>query len=91
MGAEIALAFTESVTQVAVHGNSRPATQTAELVGPTAEAFAADLSTAHGVEELFLAAKARFGQIDILVTTRVPFIARRRRLSHWKSGAASCR
>jgi 2-dehydro-3-deoxy-D-gluconate 5-dehydrogenase len=67
IGAALAQALAEAGAQVAVHGNTRPATETAATIGPQAQAFTADLSSPEGPQALYNAAKAHFGQIDILV------------------------
>ena len=67
LGASIAIALAEAGAQVAVHGNRRPATQTAAAIGQTAAAFQADLSSPDAAESLFHAVKGNFGKIDILI------------------------
>jgi 2-deoxy-D-gluconate 3-dehydrogenase len=70
LGAAIALAFAEAGAQVAVHGNRRPADDTAAAIvkaGGKAKAFSADLSSDKGADELFAAVTAACGPVDILV------------------------
>ena len=67
IGAAIAEALAEAGARVAVHGNRRPANETAERIGGSAKAFAADLSEAGGPADLFAAVLAQFGQIDLLI------------------------
>jgi len=67
IGASIAEALAQAGATVAVHGNRRPATETAEAIGEKAAAFQADLSTTTGAETLFAEVKERFGRIDILI------------------------
>src|ERR1700709_1025685 len=67
LGASIAEALAQAGATVAVHGNRRAATETAEAIGPKAAAFRADLSTTSGAEELFADVKEKFGRIDILI------------------------
>ncbi|HMG01881.1 MAG TPA: glucose 1-dehydrogenase [Edaphobacter sp.] len=67
IGASIAEALAQAGATVAVHGNRRPATETAEAIGEKAAAFQADLSTTTGAETLFVEVKERFGRIDILI------------------------
>lgn len=67
IGAAIAQALAEAGAQVAVHGNTRPAEQTAKSIGSAAHAFAADLGNTEGAEGLFAAAKLHFGHVDVLV------------------------
>ena len=67
LGAAIATALAQAGAQVAVHGNRRAATDTAEAIGPTAAAFQADLGDPAGAEKLFDEVKHRFGRIDILI------------------------
>lgn len=67
IGASIAEALAQAGATVAVHGNRRPATETAEEIGEKAVAFQADLSTPAGAERLFAEVKDRFGRIDILI------------------------
>src|SRR5579875_2058461 len=67
IGAAIAEALAQAGAKVALHGNRRPATETAEHIGPAASAFAADLSSTQGPQELFSAVVAQLGQVDILI------------------------
>lgn len=67
LGASIAKALAEAGAQVAVHGNRRPATDTAAEIGPSAAAFQADLSDTSGAEKLFAEVRRRFERVDILV------------------------
>ena len=67
LGAAIATALAEAGAIVAVHGNRRAATETAESIGGTAAAFQADLSSTTGAETLFAEVHKRFGKVDILV------------------------
>lgn len=67
LGAAIATALAEAGAQVAVHGNRRPATDTAEAIGSSAAAFQADLGDTGGAEKLFSEVKQHFGRVDILV------------------------
>jgi 2-deoxy-D-gluconate 3-dehydrogenase len=70
LGAAIAAALAEAGAAVAVHGNRRPATETAAALtadGHNAAAFQADLSTTAGASTLFTAVEAHFGHIDILI------------------------
>jgi 2-deoxy-D-gluconate 3-dehydrogenase len=67
IGASIAEALAQVGATVAVHGNRRPATETAEAIGEKAAAFQADLSSPAGAEQLFAEVKERFGRIDILI------------------------
>jgi 2-deoxy-D-gluconate 3-dehydrogenase len=67
LGAAIATALAQAGAEVAVHGNRRPATETATTIGAKAEAFQADLSSITGAESLFGAVKERFGHVDILI------------------------
>lgn len=67
IGEAIAEAFAQVGASVALHGNRRPATETAERIGKSAAMFAADLSSEHGAQQLFEAVMARFGRVDILV------------------------
>src|ERR1700761_7167147 len=67
LGAAIATALAQAGAEVAVHGNRRPADETAAAIGAKAAAFQADLSSTEGAEQLFEAVKARFGRVDILV------------------------
>jgi 2-deoxy-D-gluconate 3-dehydrogenase len=67
LGAAIAIALAQAGAQVAVHGNRRPATATAESIGKTAAAFQSDLADTSGPETLFHQVKQHFGRVDILV------------------------
>ncbi len=67
LGAAIAEALAQAGATVAVHGNRRAATETAEAIGEKAAAFQADLSSPTGAEELFAEVKDKFGRIDILI------------------------
>jgi 2-deoxy-D-gluconate 3-dehydrogenase len=67
LGAAIATALAESGATVAVHGNRRAATETAEAIGGTAAAFQADLSSTTGAEKLFAEVHKHFGKVDILI------------------------
>jgi 2-deoxy-D-gluconate 3-dehydrogenase len=67
IGASIAEALAQAGATVAVHGNRRPATETATAIGEKAVAFEADLSSATGAEQLFSEVKEKFGRIDILI------------------------
>jgi 2-deoxy-D-gluconate 3-dehydrogenase len=67
LGAAMATALAEAGAQVAVHGNRRPATDTAAAIGSSAAAFQADLADTAGAEKLFSEVKQRFGRVDILV------------------------
>lgn len=67
LGAAIATALAQAGAQVAVHGNRRAATDTAEAIGGSSAAFQADLGDTAGAEKLFSEVKQRFGQVDILV------------------------
>ena len=70
LGAAIATALAQAGATVAVHGNRRPATDTATAItsaGGHAEAFQADLSDTTGAEHLFTQVKAKHGRVDILI------------------------
>ena len=70
LGAAIAIALAEAGATVAVHGNRRPAYDTAAGIhsfGGRAEAFQADLSSTTGAEHLFSEVKEKFGHVDILI------------------------
>ena len=67
LGAAMAQALASAGCQVAVHGNRRPANETAAAIGAQAHAFAADLSDAAGAEKLFRQVTEQFGRVDILV------------------------
>lgn len=67
LGAAIAIALAQAGARVAVHGNRRPADETAATIGANAASFQADLSTTTGAETLFNAVHQSVGPIDILV------------------------
>ncbi len=70
LGAAIATALAQAGATVAVHGNRRPADETAAEItaaGSRALAFQADLSTTAGAETLFNQVKEKLGRVDILV------------------------
>lgn len=70
LGAAIATALSQAGAAVAVHGNRRPADDTAAAIKAAAghaEAFQADLSSTTGAETLFRQVKQKLGRIDILV------------------------
>jgi 2-deoxy-D-gluconate 3-dehydrogenase len=70
LGAAIATALSQAGATVAVHGNRRPAGDTAAAInaaGGRAEAFQADLSSTTGAETLFQQVKQKLGRVDILV------------------------
>ena len=67
LGAAIAIALAQAGATVAVHGNRREATETAEAIGGAAFAFQADLSHTAGAESLFGRVKEHFGRVDILI------------------------
>lgn len=70
LGAAIAQALAQAGAGVAVHGNSRPADETAASIiaeGGQSHAFQADLSDTSAAERLFRAVVAQFGRVDILV------------------------
>ena len=67
LGAAIATALAQAGARVAVHGNRRPATETAAAIGQNAVAVQADLSCTEGPDSLFFAAKSALERIDILV------------------------
>jgi len=67
LGAAIAIALAQAGAHVAVHGNRRPATDTAEAIGAHAMPFQADLAEIMGAENLFHQVKQHFGRLDILV------------------------
>ena len=70
LGAAIATALSEAGATVAVHGNRRPADDTAAAInaaGGHAEAFQADLSSTTGAETLFHQVKQKLGRVDILI------------------------
>jgi len=67
IGAALATALAQAGAIVALHGNRRPATETAEAIGPQAAAFQADLSSTDGAANLFQQVHSSFGRVDILV------------------------
>lgn len=70
LGAAIAIALAQAGAAVAVHGNSRPAHDTAAAItaaGGRSHAFQADLSDPAAAERLFTAVTAHFGHVDILI------------------------
>ncbi len=70
LGAAIATALSQAGAAVAVHGNRRPADDTAAAInaaGGRAEAFQADLSSTTGAETLFHQVKQKLGRVDILI------------------------
>jgi len=70
LGAAIAVALAQAGAQVAVHGNRRAATETAEGIvaaGGQAAAFQADLAHTAGPDSLFGRVHEHFGRVDILV------------------------
>jgi 2-deoxy-D-gluconate 3-dehydrogenase len=70
LGAAIATALSQAGAAVAVHGNRRPADDTAAAItaaGGRAEAFQADLSSTTGAEALFEQVKQKLGRVDILI------------------------
>jgi len=69
LGAAIATALSQAGAAVAVHGNRRPADDTAAAINAAgrAEAFQADLSSTAGAEALFHQVKQKLGRVDILV------------------------
>jgi 2-dehydro-3-deoxy-D-gluconate 5-dehydrogenase len=67
LGAAIAIALAQAGAQVAVHGNRRPADETAACIGEKAAGFQADLSHTAGPESLFGRVKDHFGRVDILI------------------------
>ncbi|GGG73371.1 glucose 1-dehydrogenase [Edaphobacter dinghuensis] len=70
LGAAIATALSQAGATVAVHGNRRPADDTAAAINAAsgrAEAFQADLSSTAGAETLFHQVKQKLGRVDILV------------------------
>jgi 2-deoxy-D-gluconate 3-dehydrogenase len=70
LGAAIATALSQAGATVAVHGNRRPADDTAVIItaaGGHAEAFQSDLSSTAGAETLFNQVKQKLGRVDILV------------------------
>lgn len=67
IGAALASALAQAGAKVALHGNRRPATETAEAIGPRASAFRADLSSTDGAADLFQQVKDALGRVDILI------------------------
>ncbi len=70
LGAAIAHALAQAGAAVAVHGNSRPADETAQAItaaGGASHAFQADLSDPTAAERLFKEVVAQFGRVDILI------------------------
>jgi len=70
LGAAIATALSQAGAAVAVHGNRRPADDTAAAIKAAAghaEAFQADLSNTKGAESLFHQVKQKLGRVDILI------------------------
>jgi 2-deoxy-D-gluconate 3-dehydrogenase len=67
IGAALATALAQAGAEVALHGNRRPAIETAEAIGPQAAAFQADLSSTEGPINLFNQVYSRFGRVDILI------------------------
>ena len=70
LGAAMAVALAEAGADVACHGNSRRADETAERVaasGRASLAISGDLATRETPGELVAATLARFGRLDILV------------------------
>ena len=70
LGAAMALALAQAGATVAVHGNRRPADDTAAAItdaGLAAAAFQADLSSTTAASELFEKVHAKFGRVDILI------------------------
>ena len=67
IGAAIAEALAQAGAEVALHGNRRPATETAEAIGPQASAFRADLGSPTGAADLFQQVKDTLGRVDILI------------------------
>ncbi|HVG27642.1 MAG TPA: SDR family oxidoreductase [Acidobacteriaceae bacterium] len=67
LGAAMALALSQAGARVAVHGNRRPATETAHTIGGSAAAFEADLADPAAPERLFAEVKQHFGHVDILL------------------------
>lgn len=63
----MAIALSEAGAQLAVHGNRRPAEETAEQIGASAKAFSADLSDERGAQQLFDSVLAHFGRVDVLI------------------------
>jgi 2-deoxy-D-gluconate 3-dehydrogenase len=70
LGAAMAQALAQAGAEVAVHGNRRAATETAEGIvsaGGRSSAFQADLGDKTGAEKLFAEVKEAFGRVDILI------------------------
>src|ERR1700753_2088519 len=67
LGAAIATGLAQAGATVAVHGNRRAATETAEAIGGKAAAFQADLSSTEGPGTLFAEVEKHFGRVDILI------------------------
>jgi 2-deoxy-D-gluconate 3-dehydrogenase len=70
LGAAIAHALAQAGATVAVHGNRRPADETAASIvaaGGKAAAFQADLSDPAAPQQLFSAVTAQLGRVDILI------------------------
>jgi 2-deoxy-D-gluconate 3-dehydrogenase len=70
LGAAIAIALAQAGATVAVHGNRRPADDTAAAItatGGRAAAFRADLAATSGAASLFSQVKEKLGRVDILV------------------------
>jgi 2-deoxy-D-gluconate 3-dehydrogenase len=67
LGAAIAVALAQAGARVAVHGNRRPATDTAKHIGGGAAAFQADLAENDAPKRLFDEVKKHFGRVDILI------------------------
>ncbi len=72
LGAAIATALAQAGATVAVHGNRRPADDTAAAINASdsnakAVAFQSDLSSTTGAEKLFAEVKAKLGRVDILI------------------------
>lgn len=66
----MAQALSQAGAEIAVHGNRRAATETAESIvaaGGKSSAFQADLGDKQGAEKLFAEVKAAFGHVDILI------------------------
>ena len=70
LGAAIAHALAQAGAAVAVHGNSRPADETASAItaaGGRSHAFQADLSDPAAADRLFKEVMTGFGRVDILI------------------------
>ena len=67
LGAAMAHALADAGARVAVHGNQRPADETAAAIGPAATAFRADLAEPLGASSLFADVKQHFGRVDVLI------------------------